>query len=173
MIDDAFYDGLIRSFSHWGAEVPDLRLKEQCRALLEREARLLDEGRYDDWLSLYADECLYWVPAARPPGDPRREVSIAFDDRRRLEDRIYRLRTGSAWSQVPPSRTVRLLSNVEVFENRMVRANFLISEFRAGETRLWSGWYGCRLAPGSLAIEVKQVNLIDGDQNLRNPSLVL
>ena len=38
-----------------------------------------------------------------------------FDDRRRLEDRVYRLRTGFAWSQAPASRTVRLITNVEVF----------------------------------------------------------
>ena len=48
-------------------------------------------------------------------GDPRREIAISFDDRRRMEDRIYRLRTGYAWSQAPKSRTVRMISNVEVF----------------------------------------------------------
>ena len=48
-------------------------------------------------------------------GDPRREIAISFDDRRRMEDRIYRLRTGYAWSQAPKSRTVRMVSNVEVF----------------------------------------------------------
>jgi hypothetical protein len=40
----------------------------------------------------------YWVPATPQGGDPRREVAILFDDRRRMEDRIYRLRTGYAWS---------------------------------------------------------------------------
>jgi len=141
--------------------------------LLEREARLLDQGRFEEWLGLFSAECLYWVPATPAGGDPRREVAVAFDDRRRLEDRIYRLRTGSAWSQTPASRTVRMVTNVEVFGNRMVRANFLISEFRAGETRPWSGWYGYRLKTDALQIEVKQVNLIDCDQNLRNPSIVL
>ena len=63
-----------------------------------------------------------------------------FDDRRRLEDRVYRLRTGFAWSQAPASRTVRLITNVEVFatdrdDTRMLRSNFLISEFWGDETR--------------------------------------
>jgi benzoate/toluate 1,2-dioxygenase beta subunit len=171
-IDDAFYEGLVRDFSGWDKPVVgDPARREECRALLEREARFLDEGRYEQWLELFAPRCAYWIPA-RPGGhDPRREVSVAFDDHRRLEDRIYRLRTGSAWSQVPASRTVRLVSNVEVFEGGMVRANFLLSEFRAGETRLWAGWCGYRLNDGK--IEVKQVNLVDCDQHLRNPSLVL
>ena len=72
-------------------------------------ARLLDALMFDEWLALYAGECIYWVPATPGGGDPRREVAISFDDRRRLEDRIYRLRTGYAWSQAPKSRTERTI----------------------------------------------------------------
>jgi 3-phenylpropionate/cinnamic acid dioxygenase small subunit len=182
-VDDDFYSDLAANFSNWQRDerlVADPVLREQCRALLDREARLLDERRFEDWLRLFAPECLYWVPGTPNGGDPRKEVAISFDDRRQLEGRVYRLRTGYAWSQVPPSRTARLVSNVEVFATdrdavRMVRSNFLISEFRAGETRVLSGWYVHRLARGGDAwqILVKQVNLIDCDQNLRNPSLIL
>lgn len=171
-IDDAFYEKLIQDFSRWQKRaIDDSALRDQCRMLLEREARLLDQGRFEEWLALFAPQCVYWVPGTPGAGDPRREVTVAFDDRRRLEDRIYRLRTGSAWSQAPASRTVRLVSNVEVFDNMMVRSNFLLSEWRQGETRLWSGWCGYRLKDWK--IEVKQVNLIDCDQNLRNPSIIL
>ena len=99
---------------------------------------------------------------------------MCFDDRRRLEDRVFRLKSGYAWSQTPSSRTVRLLANVEVFETpaTMVRSTFLISEFRSGESRVLSGWCAHRLSAQG-RIEVKQVNLIDCDQNLRNPSLLL
>lgn len=173
MIDERFYEGLVRDFSSWGKPLEDPSLQQKAGALLAAEARLLDQGRFEDWLGLYAAECVYWVPAT-PGGDPRREVAVAFDDRRRLEDRVYRLRTGTAWSQVPASRTARLVSNVEVFENRMVRATFLVYDWRAGETQLWAGWYGYRLRDdGGLKIEVKQVNLLDCDQSLRNPSIVL
>lgn len=179
-VDNAFYDDLVRSFTAWELEercVDDEDVVSACRRLLQREARLLDQQKYDDWLGLYAPHCAYWVPATPQRGDPRGEVAITFDDRRRLEDRIYRLRTGYAWSQAPASRTVRLVSNVEAFrldETRlMVRSTFLVSEFRAGETRLWTGWCAHRLAAPGGPIEVKQVNLVDCDQNLRNPSLVL
>jgi benzoate/toluate 1,2-dioxygenase beta subunit len=183
-IDDAFYRALVENFSDWTRpeqEIADPALRDACRRLLEREARLLDHRRFDEWLSLYARECLYWVPATPEGGDPRREVAISFDDRRRLEDSVFRLKTGYAWSQVPPSRTTRLITNVEVFETPdaaiyMVRSTFLISEFRAGETRVLSGWSGHRLAQrqgGGWEILVKQVNLVDCDQNLRNPSIIL
>ena len=56
----------------------------------------------------------------------------------------------------------------------MVRSTFLTTEFQAGETRTYAGWYGHRLRRNREGwdILVKQVNLIDCDQNLRNPSII-
>jgi benzoate/toluate 1,2-dioxygenase beta subunit len=181
-VDDAFYRDLAAHFADWqdeGRRVADAGLLEECRALLYREARLLDEGRFEDWLALFSQDCLFWIPGS-PGGDPRREIAVAFDDRHQLEGRIYRLRTGYAWSQVPQARTSRIVSNVEVFAGqdanaRMLRSSFLITEIRNGELRTFAGWNGYRLvrADAEWKIQVKQINLIDCDQNLRNPSLLL
>ena len=184
-ISDALYRELIEHFSGWQDDkraVADAAVRDQFRRLLEREARLLDQLRYDEWLAMYSPECVYWVPSTPAAGDPRREISIMFDDRRRLEDRVFRLRTGFAWSQAPASRTVRLISNVEVFSTaledaRMLRSNFLISEFWGDETRLLAGWAGYRVVRGNdgdgWKIKAKQVNLIDCDQSIRNPSIIM
>jgi 3-phenylpropionate/cinnamic acid dioxygenase small subunit len=182
-VGDAYYRKLVADFADWQRDelvATDPGLRDRCHALLEREARLLDQGRFEDWLGMYAPECLYWVPGTPGGGDPRREVALAFDDRRQLEGRIYRLRTGYAWSQVPQSRTVRLISNVEVFRTDseavvMVRSNFMLSEFRSGESRILSGWCAHRVAEqeGRWQILVKQANLIDCDQSIRNPSVIL
>ena len=182
-VTEAFYQRLVENFTGWQRDeraVADSAERDRFRTLLEREARLLDQLDFDPWLAMYTAECIYWVPGTPEAGDPRREIAISFDDRRRMEDRIYRLRTGYAWSQAPKSRTVRLVSNVEVFaarqgNARMVRSNYLISEFRVDGTRYLSGWCGHRFVEsgGRWLIEVRQVNLIDCDQNLRNPSIVL
>ena len=182
-VTDAFYRELIAAFTGWQDDaraIADVAERDRFRMLLEREARLLDQLRYDDWLALYAAECIYWVPSTPGAGDPRREISVMFDDRRRLEDRIYRFRTGYAWSQAPASRTVRLITNVEVFatardDARMLRSNFLISEFWGDETRVLTGWAGHRVVRDdeTWKIQAKQVNLIDCDQSIRNPSIVL
>lgn len=182
-VNDALYCELIAHFSDWQDDeraVADLAVRDQFRRLLEREARLLDQLRYDDWLAMYAPECIYWVPSTPGAGDPRREISVMFDDRRRLEDRIFRMRTGFAWSQAPASRTVRLITNVEVFatvrdDTRMLRSNFLISEFWGDETRVLAGWAGHRVVrEGSeWKIQAKQVNLLECDQCIRNPSIIL
>jgi benzoate/toluate 1,2-dioxygenase beta subunit len=182
-VNDALYRELIDNFTDWqddASAVTDVAVRDQFRRLLEREARLLDQLRYDDWLALYVAECIYWVPSTPNAGDPRREISVMFDDRRRLEDRIYRLRTGFAWSQAPASRTVRLISNVEVFDTkrddaRMLRSNFLISEFWGDETRVLTGWAGHRVLRdgANWKIQAKQVNLLECDQSIRNPSIIL
>src|SRR3954466_12926746 len=117
-VGDALYRELIANFSDWQRDeraIGDPAVRDFFRMLLEREARLLDQLRYEDWLAMLARECIYWVPSTPNAGDPRREIAVMFDDPRRLEDRVYPLRTGFAWSQAPASRTVRLISNVEVF----------------------------------------------------------
>ena len=182
-VTDALYRELIENFSGWQDDayaITDLAARDEFRRLLEREARFLDQLRYDDWLAMYAAECIYWVPSTPKAGDPRCEIAIMFDDRRRLEDRIYRMRTGFAWSQAPASRTVRLVTNVEVFSTvrddaRMVRSNFLISEFWGDETRQLTGWAAHRLMRDHAGwkIQAKQVNLIECDQSIRNPSIIL
>jgi hypothetical protein len=73
---------------------------------------------------------------------------------------------------------VRMVSNVEVFAAgaaRMVRSNLLISDFRPDGIRFLSGFCAHRFVEqnGHWLIAVRQVNLIDCDQNLRNPSIVI
>jgi 3-phenylpropionate/cinnamic acid dioxygenase small subunit len=180
---DEFYQTMVADFSDWQTDersITDPAERDQFRLLLEKEARLLDQLLFEDWLKLFVPECAYWVPSTRNQGDPRAEIAMMFDDRRRLEDRVFRLRTGYAWSQAPSSRTVRMISNVEVFKNRnadqrMVRSNFLISEFWDNEIRQLTGWAAHRMQRDASGwkISVKQTNLINCDQCIRNPSIIL
>jgi hypothetical protein len=57
----------------------------------------------------------------------------------------------------------------------MVRSNFLISEFRPDGLRFLSGHCAHRFVEQGdrWLIAVRQVNLIDCDQNLRNPSIII
>ncbi len=143
-VNDALYERLMRlqrQFAEPG-EPPDKSVEEQCARLIKREARLIDLGEFEQWLTLFSRECLYWIPARRG-ADPRREVALEFHDRRRLEDRIARLRTGSAYSQIPPTRTCHLLTNVEMFVAGAgevgARANFVIQTSRMGVERALAG----------------------------------
>jgi 3-phenylpropionate/cinnamic acid dioxygenase small subunit len=182
-VTNARYEALVKDFSDWQRDdliVDDAVERDRFAQIVYREARLLDRLQYDEWLSCFTPELLYWVPGTPHGGDPRREIAVMFDDRRRLEDRIFRLRSDFAWSQAPPSRTSRLVSNVEVFSTgradmRMVRANFLVSEFWDKEIRSLAGWFGYQmvLQDGRWVIAAKQINLLECDQSLRNLSIVL
>lgn len=159
--------------------VADRDVREQCEALLVREARLLDEGRLEDWLELCAPSCLYWIPMTPGGGDPATEVTHAFDDRRRLEDRVAWLRSAYIWSQIPRSRTRRMLTNVEVLatadpDEVLVRSNVVIHDVRPGYGATFPGWYAHRLRRSGDAwlIELKQTNLLDADQAHQNLSII-
>ena len=76
------------------------------------ECRLIDERRFDEWLALFAEDALYWLP--------------------RLRERIFRLTETRAPSQDPPSRTLHNVSNVSV-SGDVARCNLTIFEYRPGD----------------------------------------
>lgn len=181
-VDEVFDSELIKRFPEWENEGKPVNqsIELKCKALLFQEARLLDDGKFDDWLGLFTSKCLYWIPSTPGGGDPRKEVSIAFDDHRRLSDKVFWLQCGFAYAQTPRSRTSRIISNIEIFscakeEEIKIRSNFLIHEFRQGRTQTFAGWYGHRLHQqhGKWKIALKQVNLIDADQGHENLSFLL
>ncbi|PXY23042.1 aromatic-ring-hydroxylating dioxygenase [Prauserella sp. PE36] len=180
-IGNDYYRELSRQSELLREDWPESTTDELSRAtsFLAGEARLVDEGRFNDWLELFTDDCLYWVPVTPGGGEPTVEVSHAFDDRRRLTDRVYWLRTGLAFCQIPASRTRRVIGNVETTVDpstgdRLVRSNFVVHEFRAGVTKIYPGWYGhvLRSSSDGWRIRLKQVNLLDSDQLHENLTLV-
>ncbi|MGV3652752.1 MAG: aromatic-ring-hydroxylating dioxygenase subunit beta [Noviherbaspirillum sp.] len=85
--------------------------------ILALEGRALDERRWDDWLELYCPDAEYWVPAwkteSQPTEDPDTEISlIYYSDRRGLEERVQRIRSGKSLSSTPLHRTTHLVSHV-------------------------------------------------------------
>lgn len=121
---------------------PELQL--DVERFLFREARLLDDGRYDDWLALFTDDVRYWMPVRETTSDHgeavRRagEMAVFEDDKDFLRARIQRLHTGLAHAETPPSRTRHLLSNVEVDERAdgeiAVSCNMIVYQTRLERT---------------------------------------
>lgn len=159
--------------------------REEVEALLYREARLLDERRFEDWLELFTDDCIYWVPVL--DGDPRFEPSIIYDDHGRMEERVFRLLDTPAHAQQPPSRTQHDIGNVEVLPGEdghvEVRCNLNIHEMRPGDPsqvglgrpRTFAGRcrYRLRREDGTLRIVEKRVALIDRDLPQYNLTFII
>jgi 3-phenylpropionate/cinnamic acid dioxygenase small subunit len=143
----------------------------ECERFLVYEARLLDDARFDEWLSLFTDHAHYWVPSEPDQADPRETVSLIYDDRRLLETRVRRLASPRIYSQEPRSRTSRLVTNVTIEEGEtpdgtcLVRSKFQMIEFRRNEQRLFAGTYFHQLLRQGDAIRIaaKRVNLVNCD----------
>jgi ethylbenzene dioxygenase beta subunit len=181
-----YYRSVIALFRTWRevtvvpeARVPPDEQRRACERLLYAEARLIDSGRLEEWLDLYTDDCAYWLPTDTGLQDPAATVSWEFDDRRRLEERVERLATGCAYSQIPPTRTAHVYTNIEMMtegeHEMLVFSNFLIHTNRLGRIGQRAGWCGflLRLTDTGWRIVIKRINLLDADQPQDNNSFTL
>lgn len=128
--------------------------REACAALIHREARLLDEQRWDQWLALYEAGAEFWIPAWDGEHvlteNPQAEISLMYyGDRTGLEDRVFRLRTGLSSASTPLPRTAHLVANLEVAADAegdaVVHSSFLTTSFRLRQTHAFAGRYEHRL----------------------------
>jgi 3-phenylpropionate/cinnamic acid dioxygenase small subunit len=119
-----------------------------------REAWLLDERKLKEWLDLFTDDVLHFMP--RRKNVPRREahreltplgdLAILEEEKRYLEMRVARLGTGMAWAEDPPSRTRHLIGNLEAapLENDEAEAKTAFLVYRSHlemDHQLLSGWH--------------------------------
>jgi 3-phenylpropionate/cinnamic acid dioxygenase small subunit len=150
------------------SDAPAAPSVDAVAAFLYREARLIDEHRYQEWLALWeSSDTLYWVPCNEDDIDPRRHVSIIYDDHDRLEQRVERLMSGSVLAQQPLPKMRRIVSNIAP-DLISVRSNFILATARAGRQELWAGQavHRLRLRDGSHRIVAKKVLLNNSDQEI-------
>jgi benzoate/toluate 1,2-dioxygenase subunit beta len=149
---------------------------------LYMEARLADEGRYAEWLELWTDDGVYWVPATTDPAaSPDTHISHIYDNRARLDTRIKLLLTGQRYSQEPRSLMRRLISNVEVTADGgelVVGSNFLLGELAIQSKHEMHCWVGrtthrLRRVDGALRMAGKKVVLVNAAEPLPNLSFLI
>jgi 3-phenylpropionate/cinnamic acid dioxygenase small subunit len=133
-------------------------LKDAIENFLYREAELLDERRFSEWLDLLTDDLVYFMPIHRNVkfGDAARErtrhgVDISWfdEDKWTLTRRVEQLNTGIHWAEEPASRVSHLVTNVQLHEivpsldaprEVTVKSRFLIYQNRVeNETALFVG----------------------------------
>jgi benzoate/toluate 1,2-dioxygenase subunit beta len=153
--------------------------RQKIENFLYREARLMDEHAYDQWLALWTDDALYWIPCNEDDFDPERHVSIVYENKARLEDRIARLKSGAAYAQDPKSRLSRVISNVEIEgENdteTIVHSTFNVTALRRGRMDIFAGRaiHKLRRQGDSFRIAHKKVLLINNDMVINNLTFLI
>ncbi|AMG90140.1 aromatic-ring-hydroxylating dioxygenase subunit beta [Bordetella parapertussis] len=131
---------------------------------VERECRLLDEQRFEEWLALYLPEATYWAPATRDNPDPDSQVSLFWDDKETMQTRVQRLLHPEIHSQIPASVTVRLTSNFRAAvapggekDAYQVECRFIMVEDRLGSPRQqFAGTFNYLLVQNGAAFRIRQ-----------------
>lgn len=145
------------------------------------EARLLDEARYQEWLSLFAEAGIYWMPLEPGQTDSKLVTSLLYEDLFLLKVRIERLSGLRTYSQKPKSRCHHLLQRPFVDEFDASAGCFVVStpfhyvETRGDEQNLYAAWSRHELAlmDGDLKIRLKRVDLVNADAAFGNIQLLL
>jgi benzoate/toluate 1,2-dioxygenase beta subunit len=155
---------------------------------LYREAALLDDKRWQDWLALYTDDCFYWVPSVVGQKDPIETVSLYAEDRMRMEMRIIRVTHPRAFSQDMPTRMSHVVGNVMLERDParvdggvapqadlVVRSTAHILEFRREDQRMFGGsvWHWLRRTGGDWKIAMKRIDLVNCDAPMEGIQLFL
>jgi len=159
---------------------PDMRELEQ---FLYREAMLLDDRRWDEWLDLFTEDGIYWVPSVVGQRDPVDTVSLFYENRMLREMRVIRLRHPRAFSQDFPTRISHVVGSVMIdpdgggggldggmvpSADLVVRSSQHVLEYRKEEQRMFGGTvrHWLRRDPaggGGWKIALKRIDLVNCD----------
>jgi 3-phenylpropionate/cinnamic acid dioxygenase small subunit len=143
-----------------------------------REARLLDEKRFDEWYELFTDDGYYWVPLSPGQTDPLAHNSLAYEDKLLLKLRIERLKMPTAYSQKPQSRCLHVLQAPEVEKTStgyLARTPLIYTETRGDESQRYAAtaWHTLAVVGGVLRIRLKRVDILNADSALPSIQLFL
>jgi ethylbenzene dioxygenase subunit beta len=101
--------------------LPPRELVYEVEQFLFREARLLEEERYEEWLGTMTEDIQYWMPGVqtrfrkdKAPRYSHTRMALFDDDLFNLRRRVTRALHETAWAEDPPTRTCYMLSNIEV-----------------------------------------------------------
>jgi 3-phenylpropionate/cinnamic acid dioxygenase small subunit len=159
--------------------------RDAVEAMLFLEARLIDTWRLEEWLEMFTEDAMYWLPIDdRKP--PEQNSAIIFDTRLRREERVFHLLNHRFASQTPRSRTLHTITNVEIEplpgRKLLVRSNQVVYEVRTGDFRQ-TGLGEVRPLVAAVEhvlesapvwkIASKKVLLIDRDMRQRNLTFIL
>jgi len=143
------------------------------------EARLIDEQRFDEWIDLFAEDGLYWMPLEYGQTEARLHNSLLYEDKLLLRIRAERLKGNRTFSQKPKSRCHHLLQTPTV-DSRDEAANLYVThtplhyvETRFDEQILLAAWAKHHLAviDGRIRIKLKRVDLVNSEAAFGNIQL--
>ena len=154
--------------------------KEDLIDFVYAEARMLDDGRFADWLALWMPEGHYWMPLDYKQDDPETSTSLLYEDNFMLRLRVERLEGERTFSQKPKSRCHHVLNRpfVDVYDpdaNRYITNTAMhYVETRLDEQQLLAvtATHELTVVEGAIRIANKKVELLNSDAAFGNIQLL-
>ncbi|MCI5038451.1 MAG: aromatic-ring-hydroxylating dioxygenase subunit beta [Donghicola eburneus] len=144
------------------------------------EARMLDEGRFSEWLDLWLPEGHYWMPLDYKQTDPLNMTSLLYEDDFMRRLRVERLNGERTFSQKPKSRCSHVIQRpfIDKFDAEAgefeTNTSMHYVETRLDEQFLLAitATHELRLVDGKLRIANKRVDLLNSDAAFGNIQLL-
>ena len=112
---------------------------------LYRQSELLDSKKWQEWIDLFSDDGIYWMPPDASYKTWDGQPAIFAEDKNLMTVRMNRVLHPDAWSQRPLWGTNHVVSNVvvekETANEVVVRSRFHMMELRRDDVRHFAGAY--------------------------------
>jgi 3-phenylpropionate/cinnamic acid dioxygenase small subunit len=139
----------------------------EIEQLLYRQSELLDGKLWQDYIDLFADDGVYWMPVLPEQTEWEGSPSIFAEDKHMMEVRMGRVSHPTAWSQAPMWGTSHVIGNVVIESESggewVVRSRFHMMELRRDTVRQFGGTYRHTLVrvDGQLKIKLQRVDMVN------------
>jgi benzoate/toluate 1,2-dioxygenase beta subunit len=145
-------------------------LQHAVEQFLYRQAELLDAKRWQDYIDLFTDDGVYWMPARREDTTWDGVPSIFAEDKNLMHVRMGRVQHPDAWSQRPLWGTNHVVGNVIVERidangDLVARSRFHMLELRRDNVRHFAGSYVHHLkkAADGYRIKLQRVDMTNAE----------
>ena len=147
-------------------------LQQEVTNLIYQEATFLDRHHWDEWIDLYTEDAVYWVPSwaseEETTDNPELNLNLIYlRNRGGLEDRVFRIESRDSYASVPLDRTVHVVGNVLTGNEKAgeveATANCIIHSYgkKGGLTRASLYDFKLRREGSELKISQKKITFID------------
>ena len=148
----------------------DLLLQREVEQFLYRQSAMLDNKRWQDYIDLFSEDGLYWMPPAAHYTTWQGQPAIFVEDPDFMTVRMKRIQHPRAWSQVAEWATNHVVSNVEIEKvdangDIHVLSRFHMMELRRDDLRHFGGTYRHHLkrTAKGLRIKLQRVDMFNSE----------
>jgi 3-phenylpropionate/cinnamic acid dioxygenase small subunit len=148
--------------------------RQEVEDLINREADLMDRHQWNEWLELYTEDCVFWIPSWNTEeemiSDPEVEINTMYIvGRAGLEARVFRMTSRDSYASLPLAWTSHVIGTIRLLGQNeagdlTASAKWLVLSLDSRRGKMVrGGWYDYALSdtPQGLRIRSKKITLLE------------